>query len=320
MSFRGTMRRMGIDLDGYNMDVYRGTVTAKNLWSRFGDVRYVDTSVSASGNGKSWNTAYKTLAEAQAVLAAGDTLLVKAAALNEALTVSVAGVTIWGVGPTTNRALWTAPADSFCIKLNAVSDCLIGNIRFRPAAYSAGVPSAIWLSGSGNNHIIVGNRIQGKAGSWYGILTDGQQSNVHILDNEFWYMNTATYGTAIKGITYTADVVPSGWIIDSNRFHSNLNHIVCRMRQSMITNNFLPAGGLAAAGTSSATLTVLGIDLSGTNSQYNVVTRNHLGSLYHQACYYGGTGDEWAGNFCVDRTHATQVDATTGISILAPAA
>ena len=84
--------------------------------------------------------------------------------------------------------------------------------------------------------------------------------------------------------------------------------------------NILPAGGLAAAGTYSATLTVLGIDVHGAAQGYNIVTQNMLGSLYHQACYYGGTADEWSGNFCVDRSHGTQVDATTGLSILAPAA
>jgi hypothetical protein len=319
MSFRGVMNRMGIDVDGYNVDIYKGNLSARNLWSRFGDVFYVDTAVSSSGNGRSWDKAFKTLAEAQAVLTAGSLLLVKAAALNETITLGVAGVTVWGVGPTTNRCLWTAPNDSCCIKVNAVADCLIGNIRFRPAAYTSGTPKGIWLAGAANNTIIQECRFQGKAGSRFAIYTDGAQSNVHIVGNEFWYMNTLTYGHAIYGTGY-ADGEPSGWIIERNKFHSNLNHIVCRMRQSMILHNVLPAGGLEAAGSMNATMTVLGIDIHGAVGGINQVQQNKLGGLYHQAHYYGGTDDDWSGNYCTDRSHATQVDATTGFSILPPAA
>jgi hypothetical protein len=287
-----------------------------------GTIYFVDTAVAASGDGLSWAGAFKTMAEAIAVIVAGDTILFTGSILNEAVTItSKAGVSIIGVGTTTNQALWTSTVnDSVCLTLAGSADCLIENIRFRPPpGTSTNAPAAISLTGASHNVIIRGCRFQGKANSYYGILTDGAQSNVHILDNEFWYINTATYGTAIKGTGY-ASAEPAGWIIEGNKFHSNLNHLVCRLRQSIVRNNVFAAQGLAADGSTSATLTVLGIDIHGATGGCNIVTRNDLAGLYHQAHYYAGTNDEWSGNYCADRTHATQVDATTGISKVAPAA
>jgi len=285
------------------------------LYQLEGTNYYVNSGVTASGNGKSLDYAFKTITEAAAVAVAGDSIYIKGS-FNEAVTVAVAGVRIVGIGTTTNRALWTAPDTTApCLTISAAADVWVENIRFRPPVANA----AISLVGASHQFTVKNCRFQGKTGSYYGIKTDGSQANVHILDSEFWYINTATYGTAIYGATY-ATAEPTGWIVQGNKFHSNLNHIVCRMRQSVITDNVFGAGGLAADGSTSATLTVLGIDIHGATGGINIVTANFLGGLYHQAHYYGGTSDSWSGNFCTDRTHSTQVDATTGISILAPAA
>lgn len=278
-----------------------------------GNFWYVDSAVTASGNCKSLAYACKTITEAEALASAGDTIYIKGS-FSEAVTVDLAGVRIVGIGSTPHRAQWTCAADAKCLTITA-ADVTVENIRFAPPAYSAGIPAAIYLNGA-TYAVIKNNRFQGKTGSWYAIYTTGDCDNTKILDNQFYYMNTATYGTAIKS-SGASDI--SGMVIDGNEFQSNLNHIVAPMKLSRITNNVLPGGGLAAAGTYSATLTVLGIDVHGAASGYNVITQNQLGSLYHQACYYAGTGDEWNGNFVKDRTHSTQVDATTGISILAPA-
>ena len=291
-----------------------------NIITPRGAIYFVDNSVTASGVGTSWTTAFKTITEAVAVAVAGDTILIRndgttANQYNEAVTVAVKGLSIIGAGTTTNQALWTAPDTTApCLTIAAATDCVVENIRFRPPVANA----AISLTGASNQAVIRGCRFQGKTGSLYGILTDGSQANVHILDNEFWYINTATGAYAIYGQTYTSE--PAGWIVEGNKFHSNLNHIVCRMRQSIVRNNTLAAAGLAADGSTSATLTVLGLDIHGATGGCNIVTRNDLAGLYHQAHYYGGTNDQWSGNYCADRSHATQVDATTGISIIAPAA
>lgn len=280
----------------------------------YGKKWYADSTVSASGSGKSWRHAFKTITEAVAAMAAGDVLFMHGS-FTEAVSCALAGAWFIGAGPTPYAARWTGAADAKCLTITAAGVHVEG-IRFTPPAYSSGIPAAIYLNG-GTYANITKCRFQGTTGSWYGIYTTGDCDNTKIVDNEFLYMNTATYGTAIKS-SGTADI--SGMQILNNRFQSNLNHIVAPMKLSTIKGNELPAGGLAAAGTYSATLTVLGIDIHGAASGYNVVTQNHLGSLYHQACYYAGTGDSWNGNYCKDRTHSTQVDATTGLSILAPAA
>ena len=281
---------------------------------------YVDSTVTASGAGKSWATAFKTIAEAVAVAVSGDTIFIYSGfgntnQFNEAVTVtSLAGIRFIGGGTSPDQAVWTAPDTTApCVTFAASPNFSIENIKLRPPLGNA----AISLIGASNWGRIRGNRLQGKAGSYYGILSDGSQNDVNISDNDFLYINTLTYGTAIKS-TGVADL--SGLNIQGNKFHSNLNHIVAPMKQSVIDGNIFAAGGLAADGSYSGTLTVLGIDIHGAASGYNEVTRNILGGLYHQAHYYGGVGDEWVGNFCKDRTHATQVDATTGFSILAPAA
>jgi hypothetical protein len=322
---------------GYNAKVYRkqggnelvvasgGLITVEpggliNVMAPPGSIYFVNSAVTASGAGTSWSTAFKTITEAMAVAVAGDTILIKGSFTAEpAVTVSVAGLSLIGVGTTSNQALWTSPADAKSLIINA-ADCLVQNIRFRPPAYSSGVPAAISLSAA-NQAKIVGCRFQGKTGSYVGILTDGNNSNVHIEDCDFFYLNNVTTvsGTAILGSGYTVGE-NSGWLVRNCRFHSNINHINCRMRQSFIIGNYFAAGGLAADSSNSATLTVLGVDIHGATGGNNVVTQNFMGSLYHQACYYGGTNDDWSGNFVTDRTHATQVDATTGLSKVAPAA
>lgn len=281
-----------------------------------GDVFYVDSvNGSDTGNlGKSWDDAFATITKAVSCMGAGDTCLIKGS-FTEAVTLAYAGMSIIGADNGPYGARWTGAADAKCVSITA-ANCYIANIRFQPPAYSAGIPCAIYLAG-GTYCTIERCRFQGKTGSWYAIYTNGDCDNTVIQDNEFVYMNTSTYGTAIKS-SGAADI--TGMRILRNRFNSNLNHIVAPMKSSSIIGNELPGGGLAANGSYSATLTVLGIDVHGAASGYNVITQNHLGSLYHQACYYAGTGDEWNGNYVKDRTHTTQVDATTGISILAPAA
>jgi hypothetical protein len=275
---------------------------------------YVNSAVTASGSCKSLATACKTITAAQALAVAGDTIFIKGS-FNEAVTLtSKAGVRFIGIGTTTNRALWTAPDTTApALTIAASADVWVENIRFRPPVANA----AISLTGASHQATIKNCRFQGKTGSKYGILTDGSQANVHILGNEFFYINTATGAYAIYGETY-ATAEPAGWILEGNKFHSNLNHLVCRLRQSIVRENVFAAGGLAADGSTSATLTVLGIDISGATGGINTVTRNDLGGLYHTAHYKPGTSDEWSGNFCADRTHATQVDATTGISKTVP--
>lgn len=276
-----------------------------------GTFYYVNSGVTASGNGRSLTYGYKTITEAVAVAVAGDTIYVKGS-FNEAVTVAVAGLRIIGIGTTSNRALWTAPDTTApALTIAAAADVVIENIRFRPPVANA----AIELTGVSHQFQMYNCRIQGKAGSHYGIKTDGKQANVRIEGNEFYYINTSSYGIAIYGHTYDG-AEPAGWIVKNNYFHSCLKYISCRMRQSIITGNFFAGKGLIANGTMAAITT--GIDISGATGGCNLVQGNFLGGDYSTATYVSGTDDNWIGNISDDLAE-TEVDTTTGTTIAVPA-
>ena len=274
-----------------------------------GHLWYVDnTTGTITGDGTSWATATLTINEAYTLASAGDTIYIKGTGFNEAVSCSKIGVSFIGMGSTTAQALWTAPTDNVCLTITA-ADCVVKNIRFRPPAQSANVPAAISLSGAWQC-IIEGNRFQGKSNSWYAILTDGNNANVRVINNDFDYLNTATNGTAIKGTGYTVGE-NSGWLIDGNRFGSNTNHIVCRFRQSVIENNTFAAIGYTAANTMAAPTTC--IDDSGSAYGANLVTKNTLGTPYTTALYHSATNDCWVGNYTY-----SSVTAASGLSTTVP--
>jgi hypothetical protein len=273
----------------------------------------VNSGVAASGDGLAWPTALKTIAEAVALMVAGDRCFIQGS-FNEAvaLTVVHVGCEFIGVGSTSNRVLWTAPDTAApCLTVTACADVVVQNVRFRPPAANA----AIALAGASNQFQLLDCRIQGKAGSWYGIRTDGGQSNVRIERCEFCYINTSSYGIAISGHTYATE--PSGWMLEGCLFHSNLRHIVCRMRQSVIQRCVFAGKGLIAAGTMAAITT--GIDISGAIGGCNLVQGNFLGGDYSTATYVAGTDDNWIGNTSDDLAEA-EVNAATGTTIAVPAA
>jgi hypothetical protein len=272
---------------------------------------YVDSTVTASGNGKSWAGAFKTMTEASLVATAGDTIYVYTGTYNtnqlaESVSFAVAGLRIIGAGTNPDQAVWTGLAGD-ALTIAAAADCLVANIRFRPASGYSGIK----MTGASRFTQILGNRFQGTTGSVNGISGDGSQADVSIKGNEFLYLNTASTGCAIKTVTGTAE--SAGWIIDGNKFHSNTNHIKATLRQSFITNNEFAGAGLLANNSLAAPDKC--IDLTGSTG-YNMVSKNTLGGAYTTALYVGATGDCWNGNWA----NATATTAPNGITILAPAA
>jgi hypothetical protein len=262
--------------------------------------------------GTSWPTAFKTIAEAEAVLATGDRVFIKGS-FNEAVTLNVAGVALIGAGTTSAQCLWTAPDTTApCLTVAAAADVVVSNIRFRPPVANA----AISLTGASHQFRLEDCRIQGKAGSWYGLKTEGSQSNVRVSRCEVYYVNTASYGFGIYGSTYATGEC-SGWVIEDSIFHSNLNHIVVRLRQGVIRGCVFAGKGLIANGTMAAI--TKGIDISGAAGGCNLVIRNILGGDYSTATYVAGTDDNWIGNTSDDLAE-TEVDASTGTTIAVPAA
>jgi hypothetical protein len=272
---------------------------------------------SASGldtySGEAWGAAFKTIAKAVASAAAGDTIYILGS-FNEAVAVAaLAGLRLIGAGSTSNQALWTAPDTTApCLTVTATADVSVSNIRLRPPLGNA----AISLIGASNQFKLSQCRIQGKTGSVTGLLTDGGQSNVALLDNEFFYINTAaTSGHAILGQTYSGSE-PTGWVIRRNIFNSNTYHIVCRQsRATIIDNTFL---GIGLTAVPSAAAPSMCLDISGgtvTAAGCNIVTRNFLGGAYTTALYVSGTNDNWTGN----NATANGTTCVQGLTVAVPA-
>lgn len=283
-----------------NLNSYFGQRLGPIPSQRKGTTRYVDSTTGNDDNdGLSWASAKLTIASAVSDAAAGDTIMLLGS-FNEAVTCSTASVRFVGAGPTPKDCQWTAPtvAASFCLKPSA-NYITVENIYFKPVIYTtSGVPSALRLSGS-NWLLVKGCRFQGQTGSYTAIYSPVCDSdNVHIVDCEFFYMNTATNGIAILGAE-AGGLSYSGWTIERCKFHSNLKHIDMNFRAGTIIDSVFLEYGVNPAG-SIAQLTTMGIDLSGTGGGANVVTRNTLGGTYSATLYVvGASGDVWAGNFNV---------------------
>lgn len=262
----------------------------------FGDVYFVDSANGSDENdGTSLANAFATIAVAVAAAVAGDTIYIRGS-FSEAVTVSVAGLRILGLGTTPKQAQWTAANDAVCLTI-AAEHVEVRNIYFRPPAYAADRGTcAIKLSNAGHARI-VGNRFQGKTGSQAAIYSPVCNSdNVHIVGNEFYYLNTATYGAAIKGVE-AGGLSYSGWLIKDNVFNSCVTAIDINGRCCQIQGNTIAYAGIAATGAGGNVL-AMGIDLSGTSSYGNQVHGNYLGGTYGSGLYVvGATGDDWAGNY-----------------------
>ena len=264
-----------------------------------GTVYYVNSAVTASGDGSTWGAALKTIKEAVTLAVAGDTILIQGS-FSEVVTVSVAGVSIIGVGTGPKMAQWTSAVDTASLTL-AANYCRIQNIYFKPPAYSASTtygPSAILLSSAGWAYI-VGCRFQGQTASYQAIYSPVCNSdNVHILGNEFYYLNTATTGCAILGLT-AGGLSYSGWQIRDNVIASCLRGIILPARACTLVGNTIAEYGVAPSGSITQLLT-MGIDLSGTAGGANALWANQLGGTYNATLYkVGASGDQWGGNFNV---------------------
>ncbi len=301
----------GYNEDTRHLEVYDAITQEWNVQTQFASW-YVD---SVNGNdtthsGRSFQSAYKTIAVAVAACAAGDSIYIKGS-FNEAVTCAKIGVRIVGLGTGPHQATWTAAADAVCLTLTA-ADCEISGIRFQPPAYAAGTPAAILLSNAAYTRII-GNRFQGKTGSMYAIfcMLDATHSsdNVLISGNEFIYMNniTTVYGSCIAATEADGGYSCSSWKILGNIFNAPVEGINMNARGCLIAGNQFLVSGLKADGTMGAVTGSAGsktmITLAGTNADCNHVRGNWLGGAYSSTLYVkGGTNDSWFGNWTLTVT------------------
>lgn len=279
-----------------------------SLSGKIGNDWFVNSAVSASGDGKTQFTAFKTIAEAVAAASAGDRIHMLGT-FTEAVAISKKLAFI-GAGNNVNDCVWMESAAGQTLATVTAAGCLFENIRFR-------IPTTggIGIQMTDSDYTIIRNcHFQGRSGSYYGIKNSGG-SQCQIIDNVFQYLNTATYGTAILGFSTTT--IPSGWIVKGNLFHSNLKHINMTMRQSQIYENIFTEVGLASDNTSTLTATVK-LDLTSqvAGGQLNTVTKNiMLGDYSITGGYKSAANDNWFGNKSDDIAEDEVYDDGTTIAV-----
>jgi hypothetical protein len=258
---------------------------------------FVDgTNGSDGNNGDGMTSAKATIASAVASAVANDCVVILPGTYTEAVTVSVAGVSIVGLGTSVKLVIWTSATDTASLTL-AANYTSVSGIYFKAPVYTASAAVAsITLSSAGYAHIY-GNQFQGQTGSYNAIYSPVCNSdNVTIENNLFIYFNTSTYGAAILGVE-AGGLSYSGWEILNNYFHSCVTEVNINGRVCLVQGNTFAINGINAAGAGAAVCT-LALDLSGTSSYGNNVHGNFLGGAYSSTLYkIGASGDDWGGNY-----------------------
>jgi len=267
---------------------------------------------SASGvdtnDGRSWTTPYLTIQTAVTAASAGDTIYLQGT-FTEAVTCSTSSLTFIGAGPTVQDNIWMQSATGQTLLTLTGKNCKFYNIKFYiPQTGGIGINMV-----AADYTIIEGCYFQGRTGSLQAILNNGG-SHCKIIGNDFSYMNTASTGAAILGVTYTT--IPSGWEIAYNNFSGNLRHISMTIRNSFIHDNLFQAVGLGPTNASLTATTLLDTYTgSAGNGEYNIVTRNMFqgGTYQASAGYVANATDNWYGNKASDvsRSSYTTAEGTT---------
>ena len=183
MSIKGDFMKMGVvpDLDGsLSVD---GSLYARNLLTRPGSVWYVDKSLTTSGNGKTWERAFKTVTEAVAAASDYDTILIQQGVYDEGavLNITQTGLKILGMNTTHHMygttSLKASAADHIILDIQA-NQVEIGHLSF----------------------------IQGNAKSVIQINHSAAVYKTHIHDCHFG-SSTATYGVYAGGLLDAVDTI-----------------------------------------------------------------------------------------------------------------
>ena len=267
-----------------------------------GDIWYVDSSLTASDDGKTWDHAFITIAEAVTAASAYDTILIKGtdaqdsssdptSDYTEEVTIPATkmGLRIIGCGNSPEGVLWeNETAETVILTINA-KDCLVANIRFRPnGATSANAiflakNEALTANASG---AIIRNCIfrSTTETALAGIETEGA-NDVLVEDCVFTSVATGILqDSSPNSVTYRMR-------IRNNLFDDKCtNGIVIDGRSCDIRDNSLASDLTVAINTYSV----------GSAGSKNIV-RGHsfAGAEYETQCV-GSTSDLWFGNISLD--------------------
>lgn len=261
-----------------------------------GSYYFVDGTNGNDGNdGNSIVSALKTITAAINKAVPDDVILVLPGIYSEVAIADVANISIIALGTATKSVQWTSDTDTITLTL-AANYIEVAGFYFKPPTHTAGTPAAIELSNANYAHIH-NNRFQGQTGSYNAIYSPVCNSdNVIIENNEFRYLNTATFGAAILGVE-AGGLSYSAWKILNNIFDSCVTNVNINGRVCLVQGNHFGVNGINAS-SAVAAVTTLGLDLSGTSSGANKVHGNYLGGAYSATLYkVGASLDDWAGNY-----------------------
>jgi hypothetical protein len=281
----------------------RSTIDGHALHHQKGQIYYVDPTLTAGGDGKTWESAFSTMQAAFNVLVGGETIYFVGKLVEQLVTpVQIFDVTVIGAGNRPRHAdstpsggnlyaaQWAPPASGAVAAQATVRVLQQGwrfeNILFTAVDANAGMIELVRNAASGNSErdashaIIRGCRF---AGAGIGIAIGAASFtelvfNVLIEDNRF---NSCTTGIGGPGQLNQA-------VIRYNHFSMNTNSIDVAAEGSAIYDNIM------------GKFTTQSIELSGgVGTDPNVVTRNYLFGTYSIGGGYKvhHADDEWAGNY-----------------------
>lgn len=225
------LNKAGIFVDGPRLYTTKTLETRNMLGLPYGNVWYVDKSVTSSGNGKSWSKAKATITEALALAQDYDIIRIAAGFYTEAatLTVTQVGLKIFGENTTGKTrgpvGIKTPTSAGPCITVAVnANDVEIAGIAF--------------ITTSGQKGIQLGG------------ATTGYVWRTHIHDCSFHGDGTGTYAIAVYGATTSpqAGAFPdvAECTIEDNWFYAWATAAICAYGTRVAVKNntiFIPANG-----------------------------------------------------------------------------
>ena len=294
----------------YTWDQHLTLTQGVNGVSNGGVCYYVDSGQSASGDGKTWDTAYITIAEAVAAsLAASgtyDTIFVRGnetaeiSDYAESVTVTSAqvGLRIIGMGNSPEGVMWTVGTAEGTILTVAAKDFYVSGFRFRPNGSTSGkaIDMAVTALGSTIENCIFRSTTET---ALYGIYMESC-ADVTIQNCVFTSLATAIYGNAGVKTLYRCKILNNLFDDKVDDYGINMSARACLIKGNSFTSD----------------TTVAISTYNGGAGEMNVVTGNWLGTAAYESNVACPT-DFWIGNTSVDLTN-TYVGAETGITFSIP--
>lgn len=254
-----------------------------------GTRRYVDFRTAANGgmgsntnDGRSWATAYATMAFALAACSNYDTICYVGRCTESGLTSTLVGIQIIGGGPHSgSQCIWKPAADAVGITVHG-KGWLFANFKAEPYPAQALILAERNTAGTldGSDMSIIG--VEQNAG---GLLLDA----ISVRQMTILGVHGHDAGVAVIRCSDISHGEALRWKISGCRFMNNANHVIAKLTDSEISHNLFQAVGLSYTATTK-------LDTSGGDGR-NIVTKNVMTGTYSVAGGYSDhANDYWYDN------------------------